>query len=203
MKSIIFLILSSFVFSCCSLDEIKKIDNYDNPQKALLVIDMQIDYVDENGKLPIEKSQINPLIETINRIIEDFNDKNYKIIYFRRVFSKNDIRNIPNNFAAVEGTAGVAIDPRIKIVSDNIFDKYAPSSFSNKRFENFLIKNKINELFLCGVMADECVYETALGAFDRNYIVNYFSNAVGSSSKKNTENAINKLSKKGINILEY
>ena len=52
-------------------------------------------------------------------------------------------------------------------------------------------------------MADECVYETALGAFDRNYIVNYISNAVGSSSVKNIENAIEKLRKKGINIIKY
>jgi len=180
-----------------------KISNYDNPQKALLVIDMQIDYIDENGKLPIEKNQINPLIETVNRIIADYNDKDYHIIYFRRIFNKNDIRNLSNHFAAVEGTSGAEIDPRINIVSDNIYDKYAPDAFSNKRFENFLIRNQINELYLCGVMADECVYETAIGAFDRNYKVNYFSNAVGSLSRKNIKNAIKKLSEKGINIVEY
>jgi nicotinamidase-related amidase len=52
-------------------------------------------------------------------------------------------------------------------------------------------------------MADQCVYETALGAFKRGYIVNYFSNAVGSLSIKNIEKAIVKLRKKGINIIEY
>jgi nicotinamidase-related amidase len=200
----IFLILPLFaIFSCCSFDEITKIDNYDNPQKALLVIDMQIDYIDENGKFPIERSQINSLIETVNNIIADFNDNDYQIIYIKRLFRKNDIQNIFRNFAVIEGTAGAEIDPKINIVSDDIFDKYTPSAFSNKRFEDFLIKNQINELYVCGVMADECVYETALGAFDRNYIVNYISNAVGSSSVKNIENAIEKLRNKGINIIEY
>jgi len=200
----IFLILPLFaIFSCCSFDEITKIDNYDNPQKALLVIDMQIDYIDENGKFPIERSQINNLIETVNNIIADFNDNDYQIIYIRRFFRKNDIQNIFRNFAVIEGTTGAEIDPRINIVSDDIFDKYTPSAFSNKRFEYFLTSNRINELYVCGVMADECVYETALGAFDRNYKVNYISNAVGSSSVKNIENAIEKLRNKGINIIEY
>ena len=200
----IFLIIPFFaIFSCCSLDETIKIGNYNNPQKALLVIDMQIDYIDENGKFPIEKSQINSLIETVNNIIGDFRGNNYQIIYIRNNFRKNNIVNIFINFAAIEGTAGAEIDPRINIVSDDIFDKYTASPFSNKRFENFLISNQINELYVCGVMADECVYETALGAFDRNYIVNYISNAVGSSSVKNIENAIEKLRKKGINIIEY
>jgi len=33
------------MFSCAS--NVEKIGNYSNPQKALLVIDMQIDYIDE------------------------------------------------------------------------------------------------------------------------------------------------------------
>jgi nicotinamidase-related amidase len=203
MKNI-FLIVPLFVtISCCSLDETIKIDHYDNPQEALLVIDMQIDYIDENGKFPIEKSQINGLIETVNNIIGDFHGNNYQIIYIRRLFRKNDIGNVFRNFAAIEGTAGVEIDPRINVVSDNIFDKYTPSAFSNKRFENFLIKNQINELYVCGVMADECVYETALSAFNSGYIVNYYANAVGSLSIKNIENAIKKLKGRGINIIEY
>ena len=203
MKNIFFIVPLFAIISCCSLDEIIKIDNYDNPQKALLVIDMQIDYIDENGKFPIQKNQINNLIETINNITADFNDNDYQIIYMRNIFRRNDIKNIFRNFAVIEGTTGAEIDPRINIVSDNIFDKYTPNAFSNKRFENFLIENQINELYVCGVMADECVYETALGAFDRNYIVNYISNAVGSSSAGNIENAIEKLRKKGINIIEW
>ena len=203
MKSIFLIIPLFTIFSCCSLDETIKIGNYNNPQKALLVIDMQIDYIDENGKFPIEKSQINSLIETVNNIIGDFRGNNYQIIYIRNNFRKNDRKNIYRNFAVIEGTAGAEIDPRINIVSDNIFDKYTPSAFSNKKFENFLIENQINELYVCGVMADECVYETALSAFNSGYTVNYYTNAVGSSSVKNIEKAIKKLRKKGINIIEY
>ena len=52
-------------------------------------------------------------------------------------------------------------------------------------------------------MADECVYATALGGYNRDYKVNYIANAVGSKSIKNIEKAIKKLNKKGINIIQY
>jgi len=200
MRNFIFIMLILSAISCASND--KKICNYENPQRALLVIDMQIDYIGENGKFPIERNQINNLIETVNNIIGDFNDSNYQIIYIRNNFRKNNIKNVFRNFASIEGTTGAEIDPRINIVSNNIFDKFTPSAFSNTRFENFLISNRINELYLCGVMADQCVYETALSAINSGYIVNYYGNAVGSSSIKNIEKAMQKLKNKGINIIE-
>jgi len=52
-------------------------------------------------------------------------------------------------------------------------------------------------------MADQCVYQTALAAFKKSYTVNYYVNAVGSSSIENIEKAAKKLSNKGINIVEY
>jgi isochorismate hydrolase len=75
MKNMFFALLLFSLVSCVNYS--KKIDNYNNPQKALLVIDMQMDYVDEKGKFPIEISQINNLIETINMIIDDFQKNNW------------------------------------------------------------------------------------------------------------------------------
>ena len=201
MKSLIVVLLVISTISCNS--NAVRIGDYNNPQKALLVIDMQIDYIGENAKFPIERNQIENLIITINKIIDEYHKMDYSIIYLRRIFRKNDIGNFFRNYACVEGTSGVDIDQRINIVSQNIFNKYAPDSFSSNAFENYLIENEINELYLCGVMADECVYETALGGYSRNYRINYIANAVGSTSIKNIEKAINKLSKKGINIVYY
>ena len=193
--------MAFLLFSCAS--NTIKIDTYENPQKALLVMDMQIDYIGENAKFPIEQNQIENLIHITNNIIEEFYQNNYIIIYFRNVFRKNDWKNRFRNYAAIEGTYGVEIDPRINIVSEQIFDKYSPSGFSNTEFTDFLTENQINELYFCGVMADQCVYETALAAFNRGYIVNYFSNAVGSTSVRNIERAISRLRKKGIYIVEF
>jgi len=199
-KNRVLVLLVIFTVSCTT--NVLKIGTYDNPQKALLVIDMQIDYIGEDAKFPIEKSQTENLIIKINEIIDEYHKDNYSIIYLRRIFKKNDIGNFSRNYACLEGSPGMEIDPGINIVSQNIFDKYAPDSFSSNEFENFLIENKVNELYLCGVMADECVYETALGGHNRNYKINYIANAVGSTSVKNIEKAIKKLNKKGINIIQ-
>jgi len=201
MKKIIFIILILPVFTC-TLNNANTIE-YENPKKALLVIDMQIDYIGENAKFSIEKSQIENLISKINIIMNDYNNDNFQIIYLRNIFRKNDWKNKFRNYASIEGSLGIEIDPRINIVSKNIFDKYTPSAFSNIDFNNYLIQNKINEIYVCGVMADQCVYSTTLDAFNKGYKVNYIANAVGSTSVRNIERAIKKLRNKGIKIIEY
>jgi nicotinamidase-related amidase len=201
MRNFVFIVLIFSIISCKSNNV--RIGYYENPKKALLVVDMQIDYIGENGKFTIENNQIENLIGITNRIIDEYYKNNYKVIYLRNIFKKNDFRNKFRNYAAIEGSTGTEIDPKINIVSEYIFDKYTPSAFSNVDFENFLIENQINELYLCGVMADQCVYETSISAYNKGYIVNYFSNAVGSLNVKNIENAIRKLKKRGVNIIKY
>jgi nicotinamidase-related amidase len=201
MRIFVFIVLILSLLSCKSNNV--RICNYENPKKALLVIDMQIDYIGENGKFTIENNQIENLIVITNRIIDEYYKNNYEVIYLRNLFRENDFRNRFRNYAAIEGSSGTEIDPRINIVSEYIFDKYTPTAFSNVDFEIFLIENQINELFLCGVMADECVYETAISAYNKGYIVNYFANAVGSLNVRNIENAIKKLKKRGVNIIKY
>jgi nicotinamidase-related amidase len=207
MKSIFEISLKKIILLCFVLAIViscnaQRIANYDNPQKALVVMDMQLDFLGENPKMPIE-NQVEDLIKTVNDIIEDFNSKGYEIIYIRSVFSKNDIANSFRNKAAIEGTAGIEIDPRINIVSENIFDKKRSSAFSNQYFENYLIKNQINELYIIGLMAEGCVYETAISGLERNYIVNFMENAVGVWKMKNLEPTKEKLNKKGANIIMY
>jgi len=201
LKMMVIIIVIISLISCTS--NITKIGDYNNPKKALLVMDMQVDLIDENGKLPIEKSQIDNLLITVNNIIEDFYNEDYLIIYIRNILKKGSIKGSFVKYSTLEETPGAEIDPRINIVSENVFNKYAGSAFSNKDFENYLLKNNINELYLCGVMADGCVYVTALDAHKGNYKVNYISNAVGSLSTKRIENATRKLNKKGVNVIEY
>jgi len=199
LKKIILLCLVSVMVASCS---IKQITNYDNPQKALVVMDMQLDLIGENAKLPIENNA-DDLIKTVNDIIDDYNSKGYRIIYIRSVFSKYDVANFFRNKACIEGTAGIEIDPRVHIVSENIFDKKRSSAFSNRDFENYLIQNQINELYMTGVMAEGCVYKTAISGLERKYAVNYIENAVGVWKMKNLKPTIEKLNKKGARVIAY
>jgi len=197
LKKIFLLCLVSVIVVSCG---VKQIATYDNPQKALVVMDMQLDLIGENAKMPTENNA-GDLIKTVNDIIDDYNSLGFKIIYIRSVFSKNDIANFFRNKACVEGTAGIEIDPRVHIVSENIFDKKRTSAFSNKNFENYLIQNQVNELYMTGVMAEGCVYKTAISGLKRKYIVNYNENAVGVWKIKNLKPTIEKLNKKGALVI--
>ena len=199
LKKIFFLYFVSAIVVSCST---QRVANYNNPQKALVVMDMQLDFLDENAKLPIE-NQVEDLIKITNDIIEDYNSMGYEIIYIRSVFSKNDIANFFRNKATIERTTGIEIDPRIKIVSKNIFDKKRSSAFSNKDFVNYLINNQINELYIVGLMAEGCVYKTAISGLDKKYTVHFIENAVGVWKMKNFEPTKEKLNKKGAQMITY
>jgi nicotinamidase-related amidase len=170
IKKISLLLLLTITIIACKKDDFDGIiiGTYDDPQKALLVMDMQLDALGENAKMPIVKSQIVDLINTVNAIIDDYSEKGYKIIYIKTVFPKNSKEK-----GFIEGTVGIEIDPRVNIVSENIFVKNKSDAFSNKEFESFLISNQVNELYVTGLMAEGCVSTTVVAALKRNYTVYY------------------------------
>jgi hypothetical protein len=65
-RNLWFIIFGFSLASCAS--SIAKIDYSENTQKALLVIDMQLDYIGENAKFSIEHNQIENLIMITNEI---------------------------------------------------------------------------------------------------------------------------------------
>jgi nicotinamidase-related amidase len=197
-KMLLLCLVPAIIVSCNT----RKVANYPNPQKALVVVDMQLDYLGENAKLPIE-NQVENLIQTVNDIIDDCNSKGVKIIYIKNTVPKYGIAYFLGNKAATKGTAGTEIDPRINVVSENIFEKKRPSAFSNKDFGDYLILNQINELYITGLMAEGCVYKTAIDGLNRKYMVNYIMNAVGAWKIKNLEPTKEKLNKKGAKIIRY
>lgn len=202
MKKILPAVLLVFITlsSCDFSSKGESINSYQTPQSALLVMDMQVDFIGPNAKMPIEKSSVPALIENVNAEIENFKAQDKIIIYIRNVFPKNDIANFFRNQAAVEGSSGIAIDQRVKILSALIFDKNQPDTFSNKKFEHFLIDHQISELTLTGVYADQCTFYTAKSALNRGYKVNYLTQSVGAASGAKIQKAARRLAKLGATI---
>jgi nicotinamidase-related amidase len=143
------------------------------------------------------------MIERVNAISADFLRDGRSVIYIRNVFPKNDIGNLFRNNAAVEGTEGIRIDPRIVQVSSIVFDKSRPDAFSNRAFERYLIDQRIDELTLCGVFADQCVYWTSAAALQRGYKVRYMINGVAAKNEKTIIHAANSIKGKGAIVFQY
>ncbi len=179
-----------------------KIEDYPSPGRAFIIIDVQEDFTGPEARFPYNGSD--RVINRINSVIEKSSDKNLHVIYIRhevrsliwKMFSK-----IFTGGAAIEGNPGAKIDSRIPIINDNEYTKDRPDAFDNPEFENFLIKNKISELYLSGLDASACVYATAIAAVNRGYKTHICTDAILMRSENRMESLLKKYEKKGVNLL--
>ena len=98
----------------------------------------------------------------------------------------------------VHSSPGIVMDKRVAVKSKNEFIKHRGDSFSNPDLDSFLKKNSINEVFLVGLDAEQCVYNTALGAMNRGYTVTIVTDAILLSRKEKWDELMEKYKRDGI-----
>lgn len=179
-------------------DGIKK---YSNPQKALFVIDVQEDYTGVTAKSPFPYKNSEKLIASVNRVIEKASERDWVIVYIRQEFEGFlgvMVSRIFGKGTAVKGSPGTDIDRRISIVNGNIFPKPKGDAFSNPELGRFLIGHKVDEVFLTGLDAEFCVYQTARGALNREYKVNIIKDAIALRAGKKWDALMRKYERNGV-----
>jgi len=80
----------------------------------------------------------------------------------------------------------------------NLFEKVSYSIFKSNEFANFLKRNQITKLWLCGIDIDACVLASAFDAFDLNYEVEVLTDLSLSHSGERLDNAALKIIKKNL-----
>ncbi|MDD2897243.1 MAG: cysteine hydrolase [Desulfuromonadaceae bacterium] len=173
----------------------KKIERYQNPRAALVVLDIQEGYSGTDGRQPVTAPPANGLIANVNRLIDFAPLAGMEVAYIRQVFSNNFFVRLHGGRRAGK----VIVDRRVKLINNNDFEKNRTDAFSNRDFEQLLIHNQVNELYLTGVDAAYCVYFTALGALNRGYKVTVVTDAVASRNKM--ENVLKRYQRKNIGII--
>lgn len=158
-------------------------------KKALIVIDVQNCFINKQTSfLPkkiasyIKRNKFDYLLFT--KFINKNNSNFFTILNWRKCTSspETDIHNELNKF----------------ITKDNLFKKNTYSIFKAKGFSNFLKKNKITTLYLCGIDTNACVLASAFEGFDLNYKVKIIESLCFSHSGKNFHNSAIKIIKKCI-----
>ncbi len=134
-------------------------------KKALIVIDMQNDYLYEKRK-PNFAYNTGELVGNVNGIIREYREKGCDIIYIRHI-----IQNLPTNRLlfgySLAGTEGAELYGGLDIVSDYVFDKLLGDALSNKELLKLVREKEYDSLCLCGLDECGCVTSTALGAAKR------------------------------------
>ena len=125
--------------------------------KLLLVIDLQNDFINNNTKCVLDK---------IEKLIDS---NNYENIVFTRFINNEDsiyYKKLNSRLFLTEQGRSIAIDTR----NYKVIDKIVYSAM-NEELEKYINKNNIDEIYLCGLDTDACVYKTALDLFENNYDV--------------------------------
>jgi nicotinamidase-related amidase len=168
---------------------------------ALLVLDLQKDFLQPTGRLPIYSQQVGPLLEATNHRIQTAAEEQTPIVYIVNQFDPFDLNNLFRNFSALRGSPGSALDPRVIVPPGApIVPKRAPDAFTNPRLTTLLASWSARRLLITGVFADACVAATATSALRKGFEVAVAADSVGAASDQARDRALSRLRSKGAYI---
>jgi nicotinamidase-related amidase len=137
---------------------------------ALLIVDMQNDFVDPKGALFVPSSR--NTIEPIRRLITKFREAGALVIYTQDWHMKDDPEFKIWGVHAVAGTWGAEIIDELKPEKDDILiKKYRYDAFFETPLDYVLRVKGIRNLVVVGTVANICVLHTAGSAALRWYNV--------------------------------
>lgn len=154
-------------------------------KKALVVIDIQND-ITKNYK---------EVIGNINQAIDWAVDHGVHVVYIRHENLSAGSRTFKPD------TRGAELVPDLKIVSENVFTKYKGNALSSEKFANFINKNGIDEFYLAGADAVDCVKSTCYNMNKANYKVNVLSDCITSYDKKRIDKMLHYYESRGSKVI--
>lgn len=148
-----------------------------NQKKALVVIDMQNDYLWDKRKSMFSYDP-EALVAAVNQAIAVYQNNGYDIIYIAQMFP-NIITNRWLIGFSIKGTPGAALYDRLNVVSDLYFEKNLSDAYSSKAFRTHMQQQGYTEVVLCGLDECGCVGATAKGAAKTGVSVSVIEHATG------------------------
>ncbi len=171
---------------------------------ALLLIDLQIDFLSDNGRLPVGAANAERVISVANSMAALFEERGWPIIVIYNQFKKSDVMgNFFRRYAAVEGSEGGKMDPRVLVHDARYFSKAKSSAFTNPDFSEYLKMTGIDHVVICGVYAEGCVRATAFDAQRANQETVVLSDGVSSNRTSKYKWALSHLRKRGIRVMSF
>lgn len=171
-----------------------------NPTYVLLV-DLQRDFLEANGRLPIGAARTVPLLAGVARLIGAGHAGRVGIILVTSEFLPTDrLGNFFRNYSALRGSVGAEIDPRIAGDGFPVFSKCTSDAFSNPKLLAYLKTKEFCGLAIGGVFAEGCIRATAASAIRKGYKVTILSDAVESDKSWKKSAALWDLRRRGASI---
>lgn len=157
----------------------------DPSRSALVVVDMQNGFCHPDGSLyaPASESVIEPIAELVDRA----RAADVQVIYTRDVHPPGqfDGAHYYDEFDrwgehVLEGSwEAELVDELVVANGDHVVEKHTYDAFQQTEFDGWLSARHINDLVICGTLANVCVLHTAGSAGLRDYRPIIVEDAVG------------------------
>ncbi len=157
---------------------------------ALLVIDMQNDYLWEKRKERFSYDTAK-LVASVNELIREYHNKNQDVIYIRHIIQNLFTNRLLFGYS-IAGTEGAELYSGLDIVSDYCFDKYLGDALTSRKLNKFIREKSYEMLHFCGLDECGCVAATALGAVKRGINAAVIREGTATRFPENKVNAIRK-----------
>jgi len=186
-------------FNTNSISKGVAIQQYKNPNTALLVIDIQEGITGKYSVYKAHADQAPAFIKSVNKVILMADSLRVPVIYIQQQ-TENWLLNWNDDYVLAKGAPGVVLDHRLEIVSENIFTKPISDAFSNPELIEFLLAHKVNKLIISGLDIAGCAFNTTMAAKNRGYEVLVIEDAVISRNQELKEEKLIELENEGIRI---
>jgi len=154
-------------------------------RSAALLMDLQIDFLDTGkGRYPVSAEGAARVMAAADAILfANVLPGVYPVAVINRFPRSRVIANFFRKGAAVEGTDGAMLDPRLRMPQTvPVFAKSRSSAFSNADLDPYLRDKSVSRLYIVGVFAEGCIRATAIEARSLGYEVVVPLNAIASNA---------------------
>jgi nicotinamidase-related amidase len=160
-------------------NELHGMNSHKRSKHALLLLDLQRDFLDPRGRMPVASAHVEPMLAVIRRAIREAQRNGELVVKIGNEFRRGDVlRNVLRRHAAVQGTPGAAWDPRADAVGAPYIAKWTSSLY-----------------------ARACVAATAKAALKRDLAVEVLAPAVACKSDASRSKALNWLARHGVQLV--
>ncbi len=175
---------------------------------ALLIIDMQNDFVLEGA--PLRVAQARSVVPKIYGVLTEFRKKRLPVFHILRVHRRDgsDVEiNRRGLFRkhpfAVEGTHGAAvIEELTPLPGEYVIPKIRMSAFIATELDLMLRNIGVEELIVTGIQTPNCIRTTVFDAIAYNYPVVLVEDAVGAQSDEIHGANLKDMANIGVKILK-
>ena len=171
---------------------------------AVLLLDLQVDFLDTvHGKMPVSPDGALRVVAAANEILDGKALAGaLPVLVVNQFPVATRVANYFRHGAAVAGTPGAELDPRIRAASGiRVFPKERADAFTNLALEPYLREEGVEKVWIIGVFAEGCIRATALSARQRGFEVEVPQAEIATNSSWKAAFALWSLRRGGVTII--